>query len=167
MRYILILLTFLLFTAEGPSPWGMEELIGKRAPEFMLKDLNGKDVSLSSLKGKAILINFWATWCPPCRAEMPALNKLFKEYHDKGFAVIAVSTDRNTSSVKNFLVKTPVDFPVLLDSDGRVSRQFKVFSLPTSFLLDTNGIILQRYLGEEEWNSPEIRKKVREAAQIP
>jgi peroxiredoxin len=167
MRLILILLAFLFLTAEAPSPWGIEELVNKQAPEFMLKDINGRDVALSSFKGKAVLINFWATWCPPCRAEMPALNKLYREYRDKGLTVIAVSTDRSMASVKNFLSKSPVDFPILMDPDGKVSRQFRVFSLPTSFLLDKNGIILQRYLGEEEWDSPGIRNKIREASQVP
>jgi len=167
MRLILIILTFLFLTAGAPSPWGIDELIGKRAPEFTLKDLNDKTVSLSSLRGKVVLINFWATWCPPCRAEMSSLNNLHKEYKNNGFSVIAVSSDRSISSVRDFLSKKPVDLPVLMDSDSKVSRQFKVFSLPTSFLLDKNGVIVQKFLGEEEWDSPEMKKKIKEMLAVP
>jgi peroxiredoxin len=167
MRFILIILTFAFLTAEAPSPWSIDELMGKRAPEFTLKDLNDKTISLSSLKGNVVLINFWATWCPPCRAEMSSLNNLYREYKNNGLSVIAVSTDRSISSVKDFLSKKQLELPVLMDSDSKVSRQFKVFSLPTSFLLDKNGVIVQKFLGEEEWDSPEMKKKIRELLAVP
>ncbi len=160
MRYLLIALSFLFLTAEAPSPWGIDELVGKKAPDFTLKNLNDKPVSLSSLKGNAVLISFWATWCPPCRDEMPSLNRLYRDKRDKGLVVVAISTDRGVSPVKDFLRKTPVDFPVLMDSGNRVTRQFKVFSLPTTFLLDRNGAIVEKYLGEEEWDSAKIRDKI-------
>jgi len=167
IRFILIILAFTFLTAETPSPWGIDELIGKRAPEFTLKDLNDKMIALSSLQGNVVLINFWATWCPPCRAEMSSLNNLYKEYKNNGLTVIAVSTDRSASSVKDFLSKKPVELPVLLDSESKVSRRFKVFSLPTSFLLDKKGVIVQKFLGEEEWDSPEMKKKIRELLAAP
>ncbi len=160
MRYFLIALSFLFLTAEAPSPWSIDELVGKKAPEFTLKDMNDKAVSLSSLKGNVVLISFWATWCPPCRDEMPSFNRLYREFRNRGLAIVAVSTDRSASLVKDFLGKTPVDFPVLMDSDSKVARQFKVFSLPTTFLLDRNGAIVQKYLGEEEWDSAKIRDKI-------
>jgi len=158
--HLLFLLAFLCLTAETPSPWAIDELVGKKAPEFILKDINGRPFSLSSLKGKAVLVNFWATWCPPCRSEMPSLNKLYKEYGSGELVVLAVSTDRTSSGVKDFLSKHPVDFAVLMDSDSKVSRQFKVFSLPTTFLLDKSGVVRQRFLGEEEWDSPAMREKI-------
>jgi peroxiredoxin len=160
MRYLLIFFSFIFLTAGAPSPWGIDELVGKKAPEFTLKDMNEKTFSLSSIKGNVVLINFWATWCPPCRGEMPSLNKLYREFRDKGLIVVAVSTDRSATPVKDFLDKKPVDFPVLMDSDNKVSRQFKVFSLPTTFLLDRNGTIIHRYLGEEEWDSDAIRGRI-------
>ncbi len=162
-RYIILLLAFLLLVAAGPSPWEGDKLIGQKAPDFVLKDVTGKAVSLSAIKGKAVLVNFWATWCPPCRAEMPTLNRLYKEYRNKGLAVVAVSTDRKLEYVTDFLEKHPVDFPVLMDSDSRTSRQFGVFSMPTSFLLDRNGFIIRRYLGEEDWTSPEIINAIKAA----
>jgi len=160
MRYFLIALSFLFLTAEAPSPWSIDELVGKKAPDFTLKDMNDKPVSLSSLRGNVVLISFWATWCPPCRDEMPSLNRLYRDNRNKGLVVVAVSTDRGPSPVKDFLGKTPVDFPVLLDSGSRVAKQFKVFSLPTTFLLNRNGAIVKKYLGEEEWDSAKIRNEI-------
>jgi peroxiredoxin len=160
MRCFLLFIAFLFLTAEAPSPWGVDELVGKKAPDFTLKDINDKPVSLSSLKGNVVLVNFWATWCPPCRGEMPSLNKLYRDNRNKGLIVVAVSTDRSTSSVKDFLDKNPVDFPVLMDTGNKAARQFKVFSLPTTFLLDRNGAVVQKYLGEEEWESAAIREKI-------
>jgi peroxiredoxin len=160
MKYFLLCFAFLFLTAEAPSPWGIDELVGKKAPDFTLKDTNDRQVSLASLRGSVVVISFWATWCPPCRDEMPALNKLYRDSKDRGLVVIAVSTDRSASPVKDFLGKNPLDFPVLMDPGSKVARQFKVFSLPTTFLLDRNGAIVQRYLGEEDWNAPAIREKI-------
>ncbi|HXX58175.1 MAG TPA: TlpA disulfide reductase family protein [Thermodesulfovibrionales bacterium] len=163
VRCVVILLTFLFLTAEVPSPWGMDELIGKQAPDFTLKDITGRSLSLSSLKGKAVLVNFWATWCPPCRDEMPSLNRLFKAYKDQGLIVLAVSTDRSESTVKDFLSRYPADFQVFMDADMQTSRRYRVFSMPTAFLLDRNGVIIKRYLGEEDWDSAEIRSEIGKA----
>jgi len=160
MKYFLLCFAFLFLTAEAPSPWSIDELVGKKAPDFTLKDMNDKPVSLSSLKGNVVVVSFWATWCPPCRDEMPSLNRLYRDSRDRGLAVVAVSTDRGASPVKDFLGRNPVNFPVLLDSGNKVARQFRVFSLPTTFLLDRNRAIIQRYIGEEDWDSPAIRKKI-------
>ncbi|MCL5023080.1 MAG: TlpA family protein disulfide reductase [Nitrospirae bacterium] len=171
MRYVLIVFTslvlsFIFLTEAAPSPWGASELIGASAPDFVLKEVNQKTVSLSGLKGNVVLINFWATWCPPCRGEMPSLNKLYRDYRNRGLVVLAVSTDRSIDSVRDYLSSHPVDFPVLIDSDSKVARRFKVFSLPTSYLLDRNGKVLRRFLGEEEWESPSVRKTIEAALGI-
>lgn len=166
MRYLLIVLSFFLLTAEAPGPWGIDELVGKKAPDFILTDIHGKNLSLSSLKGRIVIINFWATWCPPCRAEMPSLNRLYKEYGTRGLVVLAISTDTSANVVKSYLNKNPFDFTILLDTDNKVSRQFRVFSIPTSFLIDKNSVIIQRYIGEEDWEAPEIKSKVKEALGI-
>lgn len=166
MRYLLIVFAFLFLTAEAPGPWGIDELAGKKAPDFILTDIHGKNLSLSSLKGRTVIINFWATWCPPCRAEMPSLNRLYKEYRTRGLVVLAISTDTSANVVKGYLNKNPFDFTILLDTDNKVSRQFRVFSIPTSFLIDKNSVIIQRYIGEEDWEAPEIKSKVKEALGI-
>lgn len=150
-----------------PSPWDIEGIIGKKAPDFSLRDINDRVINLSAMRGKVVIINFWATWCPPCRAEMPSLNNLYRELRNKGLEVIAISTDRSASVVKDYLSKNPLDITIVVDSDNKVSRQFKVFSIPTTFLIDRNGIIIERYLGEENWTSPEIKKRILETLRIP
>ncbi len=169
-RFFFIGSLFLLL-AMGPNPSpgqgsgsaasaDTEANVMSKAPEFSLKDINGKSLSLSSLKGKVILINFWATWCPPCKAEMPSMNKLYNEMRAQGLEVIAVSTDNSLSTVKGFLAKNRLDFPVLFDEDKAVTRQYHVFSMPTTFLIDRNGMIVEKFYGEEDWNDPAVRKKI-------
>lgn len=163
MKKILIILTFILLAAQKPiSPWEIEGLTGKKAPEFTLKDVNGRNVSIASLRGKVVLINFWATWCPPCRAEMPSMNRLYREYKGKGLEVLAISTDNSASKVKDYISKNSLSFQVLMDDNIKVARQYKVFSLPTTFLIDRNGIIVDRFLGEQDWISPELKKRIEE-----
>jgi peroxiredoxin len=131
-----------------------------KAPDFTLKDVNGRTVALSSLKGKVILLNFWASWCPPCRAEMPSLNRLYNEIKAKGFEVVAVSSDNSLSHIREFLVKSRVDFTVLFDEKKTVTLQYKVFSMPTTFLIDKEGFIVEKYYGEYEWTEPEVRSRI-------
>jgi len=131
-----------------------------KAPDFMLKDLNGRTVSFSSLKGKVILLNFWATWCPPCKAEMPSMNKLYSSMKARGLEIIAVSSDSSLSSIKDFLAKHRVDFPVLHDEKKAVTLQYKVFSMPTTFLIDRNGTIVEKFYGEYDWTDPDVRSRI-------
>ncbi len=163
MKKILIILTFILLAAQKPiSPWEIDGLTGKKAPEFTLKDINGRNVSIASLRGKVVLINFWATWCPPCRAEMPSMNRLYREYKGKGLEILAISTDNSASKVKDYISQNSLAFQVLMDDNIKVARQYKVFSLPTTFLIDRNGIIVDRFLGEQDWISPEQKKRIEE-----
>ena len=170
MRHLFIgALFFLMAMGPNPSKGGSADTApspdaGKnaysKAPDFTLKDANGRSVSLSSQKGKVVLINFWATWCPPCKAEMPSMNKLYNEMKARGFEVIAVSTDNSLSAVKDFLSKNRLDFPILFDENKTVARQYHVFSMPTTFLIDRNGMIVDKFFGEEEWTDADIRKKI-------
>ena len=147
-------------TADGISPLNSDNIINSKAPDFTLKDINGKTVSLSALKGKVVLLNFFATWCPPCRAEMPALNKLQRALKPRGLEVIAVSTDRSINDIKDFLEKNRVDFPILFDADRNVAKQYRVFSMPTTFLINRNGIIVEKFYGEYNWTEPETKGKI-------
>ena len=147
--------------ADPPSPFAGEKLINRQAPEFALKDVNGSTVSLSSYKGKVVLLNFWATWCPSCREEMPSMNKLARQLKNREFSIIAVSTDRSVSEVRDFLKKHPSDCTVLVDYSLVVSKPlYKVFVLPTSFLIDKKGIIVEKYFGGEDWTGPDMVKKI-------
>lgn len=147
--------------AQDPSPFDGDKLLNHKAPEFALKNLNGSTFSLSSYKGRVVLLNFWATWCPPCRAEIPSLNKLSAHFKDSRFSIIAVATDRSVQDVKEALKSESVDFTVLVDNNISVSRPlYKVFMLPTSFLIDKKGVIVERYYGEVDWTDPQLIKKV-------
>lgn len=147
--------------SQPPSPYAVEKLSGQKAPDFTLKDINGNPVSLSSFKGKVVLLNFWATWCPPCRAEIPSMNKLQQMLKNRGLVILAVSTDRAVVTVKDFLKNNPVNFTVVVDYNLSVSRSlYKVFMMPTTFLIDKKGIIVEKYFGEQDWTDPDIIKEI-------
>lgn len=134
---------------------------GSPAPDFTLTDITGKKISLSELKGKVVLLNFWATWCGPCKAEMPALNRLYLELKDKGFVILAVSLDTAEKPVKSFIAEKKLAFPVLMDSDKELSFDlYAVMGLPTTFIIDKKGIIVERILGDREWDAPQMKDKI-------
>ena len=142
------------------SPGDAEKNVNSKAPDFSLKDAHGRSLSLSSLRGKVVLINFWATWCPPCKAEMPSMNRLYNEIRNRGFEIVAISTDNSLSTIRDFLARNRIDFPVLFDETKSVTRQYHVFSMPTTFLIDRSGMIVEKFYGEEDWTDPVIRKKI-------
>lgn len=142
------------------SPFEIDKL--SKAPEYTLKDLNADKVPSSSFKGKVVLINFWATWCPACIAELPSLSVLYKDkiLKSKGFEVITVAAGNSSGEVSEFVKKNGLDLRVLLDEKKTVTRQFKVFSIPTTFLIDRNGNIVEKFFGEYDWTDKEIRDKI-------
>lgn len=120
--------------------------IGADAPEFSLKDINGKTVSLSDFKGKVVILDFFASWCPPCRQEVPDFIQLQNAYADKGFAMIGVAVV-TAQEAKDFVDKMSVNYPVLVD-DEKVSGAYgPIRSIPTTFLIDKNGKIVKMYIG--------------------
>lgn len=132
----------------------------QKAADFSLKDLRGNTIALSSLKGKVVLLNFWATWCPSCISEMPSLNRLYKEMKSRGLEVVAFSTDSSASGVMDFRDTHGLAFPVVMDEDREVTRLYHVFSLPTSFLIDKEGFIVEKFYGEYDWTAPEVKGKI-------
>ena len=122
---------------------------GFLAPDFTLETLEGESVTLSGLRGKAILLNFWATWCPPCRAEMPAFHEAFSDYEDKDFVILAVNAtlQDNPNDITNFVSEFGLSFPIALDVEGEANRLYQVQSLPTSFFIDKEGIISEVVIG--------------------
>jgi len=120
----------------------------KSAPSFTLQDLNGKQVSLSDFKGKVVILDFWATWCPPCVKEIPHFITLYEQYKDQGFAIVGISVDRGgISLVKSFVRKYQVNYPVLM-TDGQVDKAYGgIPSIPTTFVIDSAGNIRQKYVG--------------------
>jgi cytochrome c biogenesis protein CcmG/thiol:disulfide interchange protein DsbE len=122
---------------------------GFLAPDFELKTPEGKVVKLSDLRGQAVLVNLWATWCPPCRAEMQSIEKIYQEYKDRGFIVLAVNMTRQDtpSAILPFADKLGLTFPILLDETGKVERVYQLRSLPSSFFIRRDGIINEVVIG--------------------
>ena len=131
------------------------------APEFALPGLSGSPVRLSDHQGKVILLNFWATWCPPCRAEMPSMETLYQTYRDRGLVILAVSGDRaGRSVVESFVQDRGVTFPILMDPNGEVIAQYGVRGLPTSYLLDRRGRGFSADIGARDWSGKVARQVV-------
>jgi len=125
------------------------------AIDFTLKDLNGNLVRISDFRGNIVLLNFWATWCPECRLEMPSMQKLHSRFKNNNFVLVSVSIKETAAEVKNFFNKNGLTFIGLLDSDGKVSSQMAIRAIPTTFILSRNGEILGTIMGAREWNSKE------------
>ena len=130
---------------------------GKQAPEFTLKNLAGQDVSLSSLRGKVVLLNFWATWCPPCREEIPSMVKLNESMAGKPFQMLAVSIDDGgKDAVEAFFKRGGYTLPALLDPDQKTGGRYGITGVPETFVIDPKGVILKKVIGPMDWNHPEV-----------
>jgi cytochrome c biogenesis protein CcmG/thiol:disulfide interchange protein DsbE len=122
---------------------------GFQAPDFELNTMQGGSLQLSTLRGKPVLLSLWASWCPPCKAEMPAFEKVYRQYADQGFTVVAVNASNQDSleDAQAFVQANGLTFPILLDTDGRVSQLYDLRSLPTSFFIGRDGIIREVVVG--------------------
>jgi cytochrome c biogenesis protein CcmG, thiol:disulfide interchange protein DsbE len=137
--------------------------VGARAPELEVIDLaTGDSVSLRErYKGKVTLVNIWATWCVPCRVEMPAMQSVYDSLQSRGFRIAAVSVDEgDATEVRNFAAELGLTFDILHDPSGRVQQIYQTTGVPESFLLDRDGVIVKRVIGEHNWNSPVNRRLV-------
>jgi peroxiredoxin len=133
--------------------------VGEVAPDFTRTDFANKQFKLSDHRGKLVLLNFWATWCPPCREEMPLFSKWQREHKGKGLQVIGVSMDDDATSVKEFLAKYPVTYPVVM-GDVKLAETFGgVLGLPLSYLIDAQGRVVARYQGEADLAKMEAKIK--------
>jgi len=141
-KLILLSILALVLLLAGCSPTPTQGIkVGNLAPDFQLHDLDGKAVSLSDLQGKPVLINFWATWCPPCRAEMPYLQQIYEEWSVKGLALSTINIGESSSQVEEFLQSYELSFPVLLDTKQDVSQEYNIRGIPTTFFIDKDGVI--------------------------
>ena len=157
---LLIVLSGLLGMAARPP------LVGSPAPEIVLKDLQGRDVKLSDLRGKIVLVNFWATWCKPCKEEMPAMQASYDKLRDKGFVVLAVNELEDTARVAEHIRTHGHTFEVVMDHNNQVANVYGVVGLPASFLIDPQGIVRERISGSllTESRIEEMVKKYGEKA---
>ncbi|WP_303720555.1 TlpA disulfide reductase family protein [Malonomonas rubra] len=125
---------------------------GQLAPNFTLTDMQGKSVSLADMKGKVVLLNFWATWCPPCREEMPSMEMLHRKFKDDGLVILAVNVEENSGPVvQTFLQSNPYTFRILLDGEAKVQNLYKVFQFPETFIIDRNGMVVEKVIGAIDW----------------
>jgi cytochrome c biogenesis protein CcmG, thiol:disulfide interchange protein DsbE len=127
--------------------------VGKPAPEFSLPDLNDKTVRLSDYRGKVVFLNFWATWCKPCREEMPSMEVLYKNFEGDGFVVLAVSIDRVTTKkdIPPFVKSMNLTFPILVDSWGQTDKRYKLMGVPETYIIDQQGILREKVIGPRDW----------------
>ena len=131
------------------------------APDFMLHDINENIKELDDYKGKPIIINFWASWCPPCRAELPSMNKAWKKLKDEGIEMIGINIAEEAETVSDFIKQYPINFPVLLDESGEELENWSIRGLPTTFILDSQGRIVYRAVGGRQWDNKKILDKIR------
>ncbi len=142
---------------------GLEPPPGGRtaAPDFTLPALGGGTIRLAELKGQVVMLNFWATWCPPCRAEMPAMERLYREYASRGFAIVAIDYREGPDLVQPFVEELGLTFPIALDRDGKVTdAKYPTGGLPTTYILDRQGRVVARRIGFADWDSAAARALV-------
>jgi peroxiredoxin len=155
-------------TTPVPAPLHLEPLFAAlavhrpaqppEAPDFTLPDLDGRPVRLRDLRGKLVFLNIWATWCPPCRLEMPSMERLYQTFKRTAFAMLAVSIDRHGGEVvKPFMEELELTFPALLDQKSEVARQYGLRGLPTTYLIDPEGRLIGAAVGGRDWSSTEAK----------
>ncbi|WP_409973648.1 TlpA disulfide reductase family protein [Bacillus sp. Bva_UNVM-123] len=141
-------------------PIGLKE--GDRSPDFELIDLDGNPIKLSDFKGTPVFLNFWASWCGPCKAEMPHMEKLYAEKKDGDFEILAVNvttSEKNISHVEKFVADYGLTFPIPLDEKGSVAHQYEIIGYPTSFFIDSDGVIRSKALGP--LNEEEMKQRIK------
>ncbi len=134
---------------------------GARAPDFQLRDLGGRPASLAALRGRVVLLDFWASWCEPCRESFPFYNDLHREYGPRGLCILAVSVDEDASNVRSFLRRTPARFRILHDPSGGVAARYRPDRMPTSFVIDRNGLVRHVHAGFDASEKRAIEREVR------
>ena len=136
-----------------------------KAPDFLLRDMDEGIHKLSDYKGKPVIINFWASWCPPCRAELPSMNRAWKKVKDEGIEMIALNVGEDEDAVFAFSGEYPIDFTILLDETGEELHNWGIRGLPTTFVIDPQGRIVYKAVGGREWDDDTLLDKVRQLKQ--
>lgn len=163
LKPTLLLLASLLISSGPLQAARLLSLVEARpaAPAFTLSDIDGKPVSLADFRGRVLVINFWATWCPSCRKEMPSLERAADWLKQYDAALIGVNVGERPKQVKRYLAEEPVTFPILLDPDMKMSTEWDATRLPVTYVVDPEGRIVYRALGSREWDAPELLVPIR------
>jgi peroxiredoxin len=137
--------------------------VGAPAPPFSRADLEGREIALETLRGRVVFVNFWATWCPPCRTEAPALERLYQELRQEGFEILALSIDEPgaRSEVDSFQREFGLSFPVLLDPGKEAYQAYQATGVPETFMVDPQGRMVERFVGPREWDDPRYARAIR------
>jgi peroxiredoxin len=155
-KLTLLILAFslaLFITGCGESPVAT---VGKPAPDFDTIDLKGEIWSLSKLKGKVVFVNFWATWCAPCRDEMPSMQRLYTKLPKDKFKMVALYNNDKPASVNSFVAKLGITMPILDDHKNIIGPRYGLTGLPETFIIDKQGVIREKFIGPVEWDSPKM-----------
>jgi peroxiredoxin len=158
----LMILTISQATASGDSPSTLHPVADRpMAPEFALADMDGVLHRLSDYRGQVVIVNFWATWCPPCREEMPSMQRAWEQIQDEDIVILAIDVGEDEDTIFTFTADYPVEFPLLLDLDSRVIQEWPVRGLPTTFIIDPQGRIAYRAIGTRDWEEPALLDTLR------
>lgn len=153
LLFLILLLCLPLFIAAcGQGPVAR---VGKPAPDFDTIDMKGDIWSLSKHKGQVVFVNFWATWCAPCREEMPSMQRLYAKLPKDKFKMIALYNRDNSAVVKDFVAKLGITIPILDDENNIIGQRYGLTGLPETFIIDKQGVIREKFIGPAEWDSPE------------
>lgn len=159
MKFWLLALAFAC--AAGTAQGGELKAIPiKPAPALTLPTLDGGTIRLEQLRGRVVLVNFWAVWCPPCRKEMPSMARLAEQLGQRPFSILAVNVGESPDDIRAFLKQVPVNFPILLDTEGERLKPWQVFAFPTSYVVDKRGRLRLGLFGSIEWDDPETVAKL-------
>lgn len=164
-RLRLFCITWVLI-AVAPAAFGDEAALTPvegepMAPDFALQGPQGELYRLADLRGQPLIVNFWATWCPPCRAEMPAMQRAWEQLQEEGIGVIAINVGEDAETIETFVEQVPVSFPLPMDTDSAVTQRWPLRGLPTTFVVAPDGRLVYKAAGEREWDDPSLLDRVR------
>ena len=156
--FALLIGTWLVQRAPSSAPLR----VGAEVPDFHLLDLAGQSVALSDLRGQAVFLNFWGTWCAPCRDEAPSLERLYQRLHEQGLVILAISIDAagSEAAIEDFRREFQLSFPILLDPHKEVYQSFRLTGVPETFLIDPEGRLVERFIGPRNWDEPRYARAV-------
>jgi thiol-disulfide isomerase/thioredoxin len=156
MRRLWGVFLVLLAVAQAPAAELKDLPVPRPAMPLVLPALAGGEADLKQWRGQVVLVNFWASWCPPCRKEMPSMNRLADKLAGRPFAILGVNAGEDAATIRAFMKQTPVDFPILLDEEGGTVKPWQAFVFPTSYVVDKQGRLRLGLVGSIEWDAPEV-----------
>ena len=164
------MLLFFLGVFSGVAVAGKEPLHPVKgtpiAADFDLMDVDGQRHTLAMYRGKIVIVNFWATWCPPCRFELPAMEKVWERLKNKGVVILGINVGEDADTIFTFTADYPVTFPLLLDSDSSVTNKYPVIGLPTTYVINPQGRLIYKAIGTRNWNEDALVKQILELKKL-